>query len=61
MSGIKRMIEDVAEDVGILMEKSKMEYQNALIKVLKERNLIERDSDEDTIKMWDDNISHMVG
>jgi hypothetical protein len=61
MSGIKRMIEDVAEDVGILMEKNKMEYQNALVKVLKERNLIERDSDEDTIKMWGDNISHMVG
>ena len=61
MSGIKRMIEDVAEDVGILMEKNKMEYQNALVKVLKERNHIERDSDEDTIKMWDDHISHMVG
>lgn len=61
MSGVKRMIEDVAEDVGILIEKSKMEYQPALIKVLKERNLIERDSDEDTIKMWDDNISHLVG
>jgi hypothetical protein len=55
------MIEDVAEDVGILIEKDKMDYQIALVKVLKERNLIERDSDEDTIKMWDENISHMVG
>ena len=61
MSGVKRMIEDVAEDVNILMDKSKMEYNLALVKVLKERKLIERDSDEDTIKMWDDNISHMVG
>ena len=61
MSGVKRMIEDVAEDVGILIEKDKMDYQIALVKVLKERNLIERDSDEDTIKMWDENISHMVG
>ena len=61
MSAVKRMIEDVAEDVSILIEKDKMDYQLALVKVLKERNLIERDSDEDTIKMWDDNISHIVG
>jgi len=61
MSGVKRLIEDVAEDVGVLIEKNKMEYHPALVKVLKERNLIERDSDEDTIKMWDDNISHLVG
>lgn len=60
MSGIKRLIEDVAEDVSILMDKSNMEYQPALLKVLKERNLIERDSDEDAIKLWDDNISHLV-
>jgi hypothetical protein len=53
------MIEDVAEDVNILIEKDKMEYQLALVKVLKERNLIERDSDEDTINLWDDTISHI--
>lgn len=59
MSYIKKMIEDVAEDVNILIEKDKMEYQLALVKVLKERNLIERDSDEDTINLWDDTISHI--
>jgi hypothetical protein len=60
MGYVKRMIEDVAEDVSILMDKNKMEYAPALLTVLKERKIIQQDSDEDTIKMWDDNIAHLV-
>jgi hypothetical protein len=61
MSGVKRMIEDVAEDVGKLMVDGKFNYDAALIHTLIGRKIIESANDVDTIKMWDDNISHIVG
>jgi hypothetical protein len=60
MSHIKRLIEDVAEDVSNRMSSEKLEFEVALVRVLKDRQFIERDSDEDTIRMWSDNIAHMV-
>ena len=60
MSGVKRMLEDVAGDVETLMATSQMGYEMALKSVLKDRQIIKDETELETIAVWDENISHMV-
>lgn len=60
MSGVKRLLEDVAGDVEKLMADGKFNYDAALIHTLIGRKIIESANDVETIALWDENISTMV-
>ena len=60
MSGVKRLLEDVADDVEKCMADGNINYETALINTLIDRKIIESANDVETIALWDTIITPMV-
>lgn len=60
MSKIKRLLDDVADDVSTAMEKNKVSFDIALHDVLMRHNIIRSSDEIDTISQWKQNIYPMI-
>ena len=60
MSGIKRLIETIASCVEDETIASGLSLDKAIIKVLKDKNIISSEDEKDTINLWKQQVENFL-